>query len=178
MLAVEKIVKLLSRRFRFGYHEVEDMCQTARAMAYDGLSRYDGKRNLEGFLYTHVRNRLTNYKRDTCQRTDCPCRACERGEYVRCPAGGRRSCEAYEKWAGTNGRKRQLVSGSSASRADRFDHRPGVDRLVADRELMEYVDARLTVDERRIYLKVRDGLRVSSAEKKVLAEALRGYVDG
>ena len=41
------------------------MKQQAAIFALEGLEKYDNKRPLENFLWTHVRNRLFNYKRET-----------------------------------------------------------------------------------------------------------------
>ena len=52
------------------------MKQQAAIFALEGLEKYDNKRPLENFLWTHVRNRLFNYKRDNYQRPDKPCLSC------------------------------------------------------------------------------------------------------
>ena len=60
----EKISKKLGYKFKFGYHSHEDMKQQAAIFALEGLKNYDYKRPLENFLWTHVRNRLFNFKRN------------------------------------------------------------------------------------------------------------------
>ena len=70
---LDKITKKLIHKFRFGYHNAEDMKQQASIFALEALDRYDGKRPLEIFLWTHVRNRLFNFKRNNYQRPDSPC---------------------------------------------------------------------------------------------------------
>ena len=72
----EKISKKLGYKFKFGYHSHEDMKQQAAIFALEGLKNYDNKRPLENFLWTHVRNRLFNYKRDNYQRPNKPCLTC------------------------------------------------------------------------------------------------------
>ena len=73
---IEKIANKLCYKFKFGYHGVEDMKQQATLFALEGLDSYDEKRPLENFLWTHVRNRLFNYKRDNFERPDKPCFSC------------------------------------------------------------------------------------------------------
>ena len=70
---VDIISKKLAYKFKFGYHEYDDMKQQISIFALEGLKNYDHKRPLENFLWTHVRNRLFNYKRDNYQRPDKPC---------------------------------------------------------------------------------------------------------
>ena len=65
---VDKIANRFANTFKFGYHELEDMKQQAWQVALEGLKDYDGKRPLENFLWTHVRNRLYNFKRDNLKR--------------------------------------------------------------------------------------------------------------
>ena len=73
---IDIITKKLAYKFKFGYHDIEDMKQQISIFAIEGLKNYDHKRPLENFLWTHVRNRLFNYKRDNYQRPDKPCYSC------------------------------------------------------------------------------------------------------
>ena len=73
---IDIITKKLAYKFKFGYHQIEDMKQQISIFALEGLENYDNKRPLENFLWTHVRNRLFNFKRDNYQRPDKPCKTC------------------------------------------------------------------------------------------------------
>ena len=59
---IDIISKKLAYKFRFGYHEIEDMKQQISIFALEGMANYDHNRPLENFLWTHVRNRLFNTK--------------------------------------------------------------------------------------------------------------------
>lgn len=61
---ITKVVERQAAKFRFGYHEIEDMKQEGFIIAMDALERYDNERPLENFLAVHVNNRLKNFKRD------------------------------------------------------------------------------------------------------------------
>ena len=61
---LDNISKRLAYKFRFAYHNFDDMKQQAAIFAIEGLEKYDNSRPLENFLWTHVRNRLFNYKRN------------------------------------------------------------------------------------------------------------------
>lgn len=63
-----KIAKKLAPRYVFGSYERADIEQEAIIMGLDGLSRYDRARPLENFLFTHINNRLKNFKRDNYYR--------------------------------------------------------------------------------------------------------------
>ena len=73
---VNKIANRFASTFKFGYHEIEDMKQQAWQVALEGLKDYDGERPLENFLWTHIRNRLYNFKRDNYFRPEKPCDRC------------------------------------------------------------------------------------------------------
>ena len=51
---INTVADRLCYKFKFGYHSAEDMKQQARLFAWQGLEKYDGKRPLENFLWTHV----------------------------------------------------------------------------------------------------------------------------
>ena len=76
LTALDNITKRLASKFRFAYHSIDDMKQQAAIFALEGLKNYDTSRPLENFLWTHVRNRLFNYKRNNYQRPDNPCITC------------------------------------------------------------------------------------------------------
>ena len=73
---INNIANRLAGKFKFGYHDLEDMKQQARLFAWEGMENYDGIRPLENFLWTHVRNRLYNFKRNNFGRPDKPCDSC------------------------------------------------------------------------------------------------------
>lgn len=61
---IQKIAKALAPKYVFDCYDREDIEQEAVLMGIDALSRYDTSRPLENFLYTHISNRLKNFKRD------------------------------------------------------------------------------------------------------------------
>ena len=46
---INNIANRLASKFKFGYHELEDMRQQARLFAWEGLENYDGIRPLRKF---------------------------------------------------------------------------------------------------------------------------------
>ena len=59
-----KVINRYAHKFRFGYYDADDIKQEAFIIAMEALDRYDNDRPLENFLAVHVKNRLSNFKRD------------------------------------------------------------------------------------------------------------------
>ena len=70
---ITSISNKLASKFKFGYHDIDDMKQQAMLFAWEGLENYDGIRPLENFLWVHVKNRLYNFKRNNYSRPNKPC---------------------------------------------------------------------------------------------------------
>ena len=67
---ITKVCKKLAPKYVFASYEVEDIEQEAFMMGVEGLHRYDTDKPLENFMYTHINNRLKNFKRDNYYRFD------------------------------------------------------------------------------------------------------------
>jgi DNA-directed RNA polymerase specialized sigma subunit len=121
----EEVVDILNRvaaglatKFKFGYHDIEDMKQQAILEGLDALSRYDGGQGpLENFLWVHVKNRLFNFKRDNYERISKPCYKCPLKKYDKendsCEIYNDdelQECRFYAKWIKINDARRNLVN--------------------------------------------------------------------
>src|SRR5688500_13353992 len=109
--AIEKTVRLVAASFRFGYFDVDDMRQQARLFALQALDKYDESRPLENFLYTHIKNRLINFKRDKYKRNDPPCQVCHGtipGESTGHEDGA--LCARYRAWRKRNLSKQNIMN--------------------------------------------------------------------
>lgn len=67
---ITRVSKKLAPKFVFASYEAEDIEQEAFLMGVEGLDRYDSSKPLENFMYTHINNRLKNFKRDNYYRFD------------------------------------------------------------------------------------------------------------
>jgi len=67
---ITRVSKKLAPKFVFASYEAEDIEQEAFLMGVEGLTRYDSSKPLENFMYTHINNRLKNFKRDNYYRFD------------------------------------------------------------------------------------------------------------
>ena len=61
---INKVINRYAHKFKFGFYEADDIRQEAFIIAMEALDRYDENRPLENFLAVHVKNRLSNLKRD------------------------------------------------------------------------------------------------------------------
>lgn len=169
--AVDKISKKLIYKFKFGYHEAEDMRQQATIFALQGLKNYDHKRPLENFLWTHVRNRLFNYKRDNYQRPDKPCLTCPFFKKNLSPDGhdcekyeNKNDCSLYSNWTAKNEAKKNIMkplyienNDSDLSSCNFFEH-------MKNKEILDKIDQNLPVKYRQIYLNILHGSKVSKKD--------------
>lgn len=177
----EKISKKLGYKFKFGYHSHEDMKQQAAIFALEGLKNYDHKRPLENFLWTHVRNRLFNYKRDNYQRPDKPCLTCPfyNPQNPKCPSScsefsDKNECSLFSSWTKRNDAKKNIMRpvtiDSITENAKEFKY----DKLLSNifnKEIISIIDDNISIKNRPIFLKLRGGSRVSRSDtKKLLKE--------
>jgi DNA-directed RNA polymerase specialized sigma24 family protein len=67
---INKVARSLAPKYTFGFYGIDDIEQEAFMMGMEALGRYDSNKPLENFLYTHIGNRLKNFKRDNYYRQD------------------------------------------------------------------------------------------------------------
>ena len=173
---IEVIGKKLAYKFKFGYHEIEDMKQQISLFALQGLKNYDSNRPLENFLWTHVRNRLFNHKRDNYQRPDKPC--------IKCPLFDKLSgnsdsnctkyrnkldCEPYRSWHSRNLTKKNLMHLTTIEDLKEYLCSANIYQNNEEvNELIKLLDEELFGEYRSIYLKVRYGSKVCKQQMNKL----------
>lgn len=177
----EKISKKLGYKFKFGYHSHEDMKQQAAIFALEGLKNYDNTRPLENFLWTHVRNRLFNYKRDNYQRPDKPCLTCpfyntncssECSEF-----DNKNDCSLYSSWIIRNDTKKNIMKPIGIDNINERTKELSTDSLlqnISNKEILKIIDKNISIKNRPIFLKAIGGSKVPKIElKKLLNEIKR-----
>lgn len=182
LAAIEKAVALLSPSFVFGYYDIDDIRQHGRLEALKVLEKesYDPSRPLENFLYTHVRNRYINLRRDKLRRNDPPCRRCHDGD----PCGGAGVlCERYSGWLRRNMDKANIMrpldlNHAADERDPRGRHRQGPDGEAEVAELVRRVRERLPADLQSTFLQMRDGAAVPKARRQVVEAAVKDILGG
>lgn len=172
LLVLDNISKRLANKFRFAYHSIEDMKQQAAIFALEGLQNYDKKRPLENFLWTHVRNRLFNYKRNNYQRPDKPCHSCPFYDKL-CKSStnqcskftNKQDCAPYEAWAKRNEIKKNIMQPSYIeNNFNCAESHTNLDSLVANNELIQFLDTNIQSEHRETYLKLKHGSKVPKSD--------------
>jgi hypothetical protein len=165
---LNNISKRLGHKFKFGYHSFDDMKQQAAIFALEGLEKYDHNRPLENFLWTHVRNRLFNYKRNNYQRPDKPCLSCpffDKG--YKCSKNqctefeNKNDCELYSAWSSRNENKKNIMQPTHID-SDILHHKTSNDPLsiISNKEIIDFLDANISNEHRETYLKIKHGSKV------------------
>lgn len=175
---IEIISKKLAYKFKFGYHDYEDMKQQISIFALEGLKNYDHKRPLENFLWTHVRNRLFNYKRDNYQRPDKPCLSCPLYKHSSCTKySNKNDCELYYNWSNRNSVKKNLMHLTTIDEIKDYSNffNDGSEDL-SNKEIIDLIEEHLNGEERVTYLKVKGGTKVSKAEMTRLTTRLQEII--
>jgi DNA-directed RNA polymerase specialized sigma24 family protein len=174
LATIEVVVRVLAPQFKIPGFGIDDIAQELRVMGMEALPRYDPRRPLPNFLYSHMRKRIINFRRDHLTRTDSPCRQCRDG--IQHEPGPR--CEAHKKWAVRQDRKKALQMTPQFDQ-ELFD--PGMpgDVTVEDaatKELLELVDQQLPVELRTSYLKMRAGVTIPPKRREQVEEAVREII--
>ena len=174
LLALDNICKRLANKFRFAYHSIDDMKQQAAIFAMEGLKNYDNKRPLENFLWTHVRNRLFNYKRNNYQRPDKPCHTCpffdksckvsinQCSEY-----SNKDDCELYSTWSKRNEAKKNIIQPGYIEN-NTGDVSAKKENPIENKELIKFLDSNIQSEYRETYLKLKHGVKINKADLKKL----------
>lgn len=167
--ALDNISKKLIYKFKFGYHDIDDMKQQAAIFAMEGLEQYDSKRPLENFLWTHVRNRLFNFKRDNYYRPDNVCESCpfydakcKKSTNMCAKFKNKNDCEIYSHWLDRNTVKKNLMQPSSIDVQDSNNMSESDNLLesLGNSEIISLIEDNLETKHRETYLKLKHGSKV------------------
>jgi hypothetical protein len=182
---IDVISKKLGYKFKFGYHDFDDMKQQISIFALEGLKNYDHKRPLENFLWTHVRNRLFNYKRDNYQRPDKPCVSCPLYDpHCKKSTSGcieyknKEDCSLYSAWLSRNNTKKNLMHLTTIDEIKDYSNAfcsedSVLTNNIASNEIFNLLEVHLTGEYRTLYLKVKSGIKVNKADMDKLTEKLQ-----
>lgn len=175
----EKISKKLGYKFKFGYHSHEDMKQQAAIFALEGLKNYDNSRPLENFLWTHVRNRLFNYKRDNYQRPDKPCLTCplyNSKDKICTEFNDTMDCSLYEGWIKRNDAKKNIMKPVNMEAITHTNNELSCENLfenISNKEILDIIDINISIKNRPIFLKIKGGSKVLKSDMKKLLNEIK-----
>lgn len=182
---IDVISKKLAYKFKFGYHDFDDMKQQISIFALEGLKNYDHKRPLENFLWTHVRNRLFNYKRDNYQRPDKPCLSCPLYDpHCKKSLSGcedyknKEDCSLYNSWLNRNNTKKNLMHLTTIDEIKDYSNTFCSDESlltnnIASNEIFSLLETHLNGEYRTLYLKVKSGAKVNKSDMDKLTAKLK-----
>lgn len=181
----ERIATRIAKKFRFGYHEVEDMKQQIflEILKPDKngvtiLEKFDPEKGntLDSFLWIHARNRLHNYKRDNYARPDKPCFNCPLNAYKKnkCTKYSKETdCEFFYRWHRRNEKKKTLVSSNSVNNVDvqqeqNFSQEEG---LFAN-EIYTLIDKNIPISQRPEWIKFANKIKIPKVKREKLMESI------
>ena len=183
---LDNISKRLVYKFRFGYHDIDDMKQQAAIFALEGLEKYDNSRPLENFLWTHVRNRLFNYKRNNYQRPDKPCLTCPfydpkcKTTTNECSAyENKNDCELYASWIKRNTNKKNIMKPNYID----YDiiNKENFENTAENSEIIKFLDSNISTEHREAYLRLKHGEKITKQKliklQKHIQEILKTFND-
>lgn len=180
---VNNIARRLANNYTFGYNKAEDITQEIWLIAIDGLERYDGKRPLENFLFVHVRNRLSNLKRDKYSRRDIPCHGCEfyrknGPQESKCAAfTDRMDCKEFAQWKHRNQLKKELVSSNfNMITAEYVPDKVASENEVSIREIKSIIDKKIDITLRPDYLRMQSGVSVPKHRREQVENAIKSII--
>jgi DNA-directed RNA polymerase specialized sigma subunit len=146
---IEKVVDVVSSKFRFGYLDVEDIKQEGALMAIEGMHKFDPNRGytLDNFLYILVRNGLSNYKRKHYARNDCEDNP-------------------------QNEVKKKIMNTVDIEREDLPIEEMGVLGGIEHKELLQVIDNKLPMNLRADYLRMTHNVDVPKNKKFKVRQAV------
>lgn len=178
---VNKAIKGLASKFKFGYFETEDMEVEAWVFCIEALEKFDGIHPLENFLRVGIRNHFINLKRNKFSRREPPCTKCPffdpecKKSTNKCSEFlDKMDCSKWTDWLKSNAAKSGLV-------------RPlDIDSMVEDElpddtefinninisSILQKINRELPVELRADFLKMLDGVYVNKVKK----EKVRAFI--
>ena len=179
---INNISNRLANKFKFGYHDIDDMKQQARLFAWEGIENYDGVRPLENFLWTHVRNRLYNFKRNNFGRPDKPCDSCpyfdiahENDKGYPCKAyDDHEECDLYMGWFKRNTAKRNIMNTAQLDLEVRQSD--AIEEMLDKKQMFNLIDKSIPVHYREDWIRFINNLKLSKAKRESLVSIIVGIL--
>ncbi len=176
--AVNSACQRLAYKFKFGYHELDDMRQEAYIYAMEAINRnkWDSTRPLKNFIYVHIHNQFFNFKRRFYHRLATPCEKCPLKAYKaatdECMAyDAKEDCKWYAAWIKRNESKKSLMHAVEMSPASHPTI--SVPTKLEDTDYLDWVGTILPDEFKKTWELSRAGEKVSSTVYKAMIEWLK-----
>ena len=166
---IDGILDYLAPNFTFGYYDVDDIKQEGRIFALEVLSKCTPGVEINNFLFTHIKNRLINLKRNKLTRPN-PCNRCKECKYD-CI----NNCPRYNKWIKRSLVKKNLTEAHAELTEQHTDYRKEVEQL-HDTELLKIVDNHLPPSFRHDFLRLIEGCTIPQFRRSKLVEEINSIV--
>lgn len=180
MSAVNRVIKQVGFSHKFGIYANEDISQEIYLECLKKLPKWDKKRSLFNFLLVVTKNHLFNLKRDEWYRAECPCHLCDMKDDGKTEHSDGRYCDKFLDWKKRNLRKANIAAPPSIP--DNYIGLAHLDKNLnnmSNLELQDFIDERLPIKLRDIYLRMKHGDKVSNLDKqkvlKFLKKILKDY---
>jgi len=189
---IDRIVKMLGKKYKFGYYDLEDMMQEGRMLALKAIETYDEERPLENFLSVYIKNRFINLKRDKYFRATIPCVTCPFYD-LHCKVStnqcaeftDKMECERYAYWYKVNRAKQNLIDSIDIDSVDHDNEKSTtmyarLDEHFEGKQLRDYIEANISIEFRADYLKMMSNADARKSHQarvpKARAKLVRGEV--
>ena len=169
-------ISKLKKKYAFDIYDEEDISQEAWIIAEKGVSSYDSSKGvpLENFLYTHLNNRLFNFRRDNSIRIETNCQECK---------AQKKTCPRCVKRQKTNNIKLGILSPASIDSSPHPYDIPEYEDTIDKNSLIEAIEAALPANLVEDYLKFKDGVSLPHKKRQLILDFIRkvaiakGHID-
>ncbi len=177
------IANRVAAKFKFGYHQLEDMKQQAYVFALEALPRFDLSKAkvddklsaLEAFLYTHVHNRLCSFKRDNYMRPEPPCDSCGIKDCIK------EECVALRKFYARNEKKQNIMrpiplESVNSEGEDNMSNLLDFGEDIDIEEIKLLINKELDPSLRQDYIRFIYGLKLTKPKREALVETIKEII--
>lgn len=189
---IKKVTNKLAPFFTFADFDVDDIRQEGTIIGMEVLEKdyYDCTRPLENFLYSHIRNRLINLKRNKFARHEPPCTSCPFYDLHNIKSSNqctafpdKMECSKYAIFVKNNNSKKNIRQPMDIDSVD-FDGEKGmysnidVSEELQDTELYEKINEELPLELRGDFLRLMSGTSIPKSRRQKVQAAIQEILDG
>lgn len=166
MEAFENVISKLSPKFAFTIFDKDDIHQEAFIIASEGVFNYNPDLNvpLESFLYTHLHNRLFNFRRNNYLRREINCKTCHKNKT---------QCNKCKRRENLNATKKAILEPYNIENVNHPISNINLDDKLDNKMLLEAIIDRLPVDLISDFYKIIDGVRINTNKKKYIISLIK-----
>lgn len=150
---IMRVARKLAPKFVFASYEEEDIIQEAFIIGIEGLEKYDSSRPLSNFMFTHISNRLKNFKRDNYYRLDIGT-----GQDIQ-------------------NKKKSIMDAVDIQSLSSVCLNDEILLDIQTREILDLIDRKLPPQYRRDYLRLQQNAPLSKTRKIEIQRVLQEIID-